>query len=151
MGGAEVSFDLIFPKGTSLQDEDNVAGVITRSYTPAHNIGHFRYLECAGLRDEGRPAGEITLWDEIRFPFDPALQNGGALTTLAVHRSPAFADRHIVESYRCDASGTVSVTILDEVSGYNREYKLAKWAQAKRRVKPGRRTKSVKRAKTRTT
>jgi molecular chaperone DnaK (HSP70) len=148
-GGAEVRFDLIFPKGTPLEGDDDGPQVVTRCYAPVHNIGHFRYLECGGLRDDGRPGGDITLWDEIRFPFDPGLQDDEKLTSLPVRRSPAFADRHIVESYRCDASGTVSVSIVDETSGYSREYALAKWAQTKHRVKPGRRKKSAKQAKTR--
>jgi molecular chaperone DnaK (HSP70) len=148
-GGAEVRFDLIFPRGTPLQGDGDRPQVVTRRYEPAHNIGHFRYLECGGLGDDGRPSGDITLWDEILFPFDPALQDGRTLTSTPVERSPVFAGRRIVESYRCDAGGAFSVSIADETSGYSREYKLAKWAQTKRRVKPGQGKPALKRAKTR--
>ncbi len=48
---------------------------IRRCYSPVHNSGHFRFLECSHRAADGGPSGEVTMWDEIYFPFDPALQD----------------------------------------------------------------------------
>ena len=77
--GRTVVFDPLFSKGTQLPAPGEPPLVQSRQYTPVHNIGHFRYLECSHLTDEGCPAGDITVWDDIRFAFDPALRNNSDL------------------------------------------------------------------------
>lgn len=124
-GGSKVIFDPLFPKGTPLPGPDEPAYEIRRRYQPVHNVGHFRYLECSQLSDAGQPAGDVTVWDEIQFPFDPALQNtNGAV----VAHSDAAALQQIEERYSSDASGTVTVTIANLTAGYNRQYQLGRWA-----------------------
>ena len=105
---------------------------------PVHNIGDFRYLECSHLNPEGEPTGDVTVWDEIRFPFDPGLKelNGEA---VQVGHSSAASSQLIEETYACDASGTVGVTISNLTSGYKREYRLGRWASKDAAITPGKR------------
>ena len=105
---------------------------------PAHNIGHFRYLECSHLAGDGQPAGDITLWDEILFPFDPSLAADDNLAAQTVTAHPEAASQQIEEEYRCDASGTVSVLIHNRTAGYARTYPLGRWSVATKPVRPTR-------------
>ena len=144
--GRKVIFDPLFPKGTPLPGPGEEPVEIRRRYAPVHNVGHFRYLECSQLNDEGQPAGDITVWDEIQFPFDPALQKSNG---VPVERSEQAQAQQIEEKYSGDASGTVTVTITNLTAGYERQYRLGRWApkepasapvkprMAHRRRKPG--------------
>ena len=82
--GGTIFFDLIFPGGARLPLPGERPLRIERAYQPAHNIGHFRYLECSQLNEQGQPTGEITNWDQILFPFDPRLQGHSHLTSVPV-------------------------------------------------------------------
>ena len=143
--GRTVVFDPLFPKGTPLPapGEPPLAG--SRQYTPVHNIGHFRYLECSHLTEEGRPAGGITVWDDIRFPFDPALRTVPDLSRVPVVHLDQGLGRQAEESYSCDAGGTVKVTIANLLDGYSRSYRLGAWAASETRVVPGRKKKGSSR------
>jgi molecular chaperone DnaK (HSP70) len=124
-GGQRVIFDPLFPKGTPLPGPGEQPVEIRRRYTPVHNVGHFRYLECSHLNEEEQPAGDVTVWDEVQFPFDPALQNSNG---VPVARSDAAQSQQIEERYSGDASGTVTVTITNMTAGYERKYRLGRWA-----------------------
>lgn len=136
--GRSIVFDPLFVKGTTLPGPSDPPLLNSRRYYPVHNIGHFRYLECTHLTDEGRPAGDITIWDDIRFPFDPSLRDNSTLDQVPVgyltngHRCEAE------ESYACDRSGAVTVTIANLMEGYNRSYRLGRWATSEGIVMPGR-------------
>ena len=67
--GRNVVFDVIFPRGVKLPPRGEEPLRIVRSYRPVHNIGYFRYLECAQLGANNQPEGEISNWDEIRIAF----------------------------------------------------------------------------------
>lgn len=145
-GGREIVFDALFEKGTPLPGPGEPALCRARRYTPVHNIGHFRFLECSHRTANGQPVGDITSWDEVRFPFDPALKD----TDLEHAEVSLFApaQQHMVEeAYRCDAGGTVTVTISDLTAGYNREYRLGCWASKESAASPARK-KRVKRTPT---
>ncbi|MGD0437686.1 MAG: Hsp70 family protein [Bryobacteraceae bacterium] len=124
-GGTRVTFDPLFPKGAPLPGPDEPSYDIRRRYHPVHNVGHFRYLECSHLTDSGEPAGDVTVWDEIQFPFDPALSDAQA---VQVAHSDVARQQHIEEKYSSDASGTVTVTITNMSAGYQRQYQLGRWA-----------------------
>ncbi|KAA6462961.1 Hsp70 family protein [Acidobacteria bacterium AB60] len=126
--GGTIVFDLIFPRGMALPSPGEPPLHIERSYHPAHNIGHFRYLECSRLDDNGQPAGEITNWNQIQFPFDPALQHETDLSSIPVERIPHNRSMRVREEYTCDASGNLRVTIATEPSGYTREYAIGQFA-----------------------
>src|SRR5579884_968189 len=129
-GGARVTFDPLFAKGTLLPRASGDPLTITRTYAPAHNVGHFRYLECSQIAGDDQPAGDITVWDEILFPFDPVFSHEQDLTTVPVNRNERLAEQEIEERYTCDASGAVAVAIRNLTAGYERQYRLGRWASS---------------------
>ncbi len=137
-GGRNIEFDLVFPRGTPLPEPEQPPLQTTRSYRPVHNIGHFRYLECARLAGDGRPAGEITNWDDIRFPFDPILQERADLTSVPVVRTPRTEDFVIEETYSCDSSGNLAVSISNKSTGYGKTFRLGRWSAKPAKVVAGR-------------
>ncbi len=138
-GGRVMTFDPLFVKGAQLPAAGQPPLGVARRYWPAHNIGHFRYLESSHLAADGRPSGEITMWDEIRFPFDPALRDIEDLSGAPVSHSGVAARQQIEESFECDASGAVTVIISNLTAGYSRTYRLGRWAAAGEAVVPGKR------------
>jgi hypothetical protein len=120
---------MIFPRGTRLPLPTEPLLRSIRTYQPAHNIGHFRYLECSQLDDHGQPKGEISNWDQVLFPFDPDLQNRQDLTAEPVRW---LAEQHglsIREEYTCDASGNLRVKISAEPTGYESEFSIGQLAK----------------------
>jgi molecular chaperone DnaK (HSP70) len=134
--GQRMIFDPIFPRGTRLPAAGEPPLTVSRRYQPVHNIGYFRYLEAGGVDDEGQPSGDITVWDEILFPFDPALADMRALAGVPVEKTPGAAWQEIEEHYACDATGVVTVTIQNTVSHYGREFKLGRWSGKTAVVRP---------------
>jgi molecular chaperone DnaK (HSP70) len=143
--GRTVIFDPLFSKGTQLPSSGEPPLVQSRQYTPAHNIGHFRYLKCSHLTQDGRPAGDFTVWDDIRFAFDPALRETPDLSGVPVTHLDPGLQIQAEESYSCDAGGTVKVTIADLKQDYSRSYRLGRWAAGEKRVIPGRKKKKASR------
>lgn len=146
-GGRSVVFDPLFVKGTALPAPGGPPLERSRHYSAVHNIGHFRYLECSQLHENGQPAGDLTVWDDIRFPFDQALQGKVDLTAIPVSHLNGATPPEIEEAYACDSSGAVRVTIANLTAGYNRHYRLGRWATAPEApIVPGRTVKRRKRA-----
>ena len=141
-GGHAVRFDPLFPKGTSLPAAGESPLVAVRTYSPAHNLGHFRYLECSHRDSNEHPSGDIAVWDEIRFPFDPGLQNETELTAATVRRSEDMETQVVEEKYSCDSAGTVTVEIANLTAGYTRKFRLGKWSSQTTPVTPGRKKKT---------
>jgi molecular chaperone DnaK (HSP70) len=137
--GHTIIFDPLFAKGTSLVVPGEEPLEIRRRYSPVHNIGDFRYLECSHLDAQGQPTGDVTVWDEIRFPFDPRLREMNGEKVPVMH-SDLAPSQVIEESYTCDSSGTVGVTITNLTSGYRREYRLGRWATKEAAITPGKRS-----------
>jgi molecular chaperone DnaK (HSP70) len=132
--GRDVTFDLLFPRGVELPRRGAPPLRVMRSYRSAHNVGHFRYVEAASMGEGGQPSGDLTVWDDIQFPFDPALRAAGDLTLVEVSRKGEGAGSEVEEEYSCDASGIVKVTIWNRSAGYRREYTLGRWSGAAPRV-----------------
>ena len=124
--GADVVFDPIFEKGLPLPSDGEPPLVAVRSYRSAHNVGHFRFVECSRLT-AGRPDGDLTPWDEVRFPFDPRLRPLDALDGEPVVRLPAEG-AEVEERYACLASGAVEVTVRVPGDGFERTYRLGRHA-----------------------
>jgi molecular chaperone DnaK (HSP70) len=137
--GLDVIFDPLFPKGTPLPAPGDPPLRVTRRYHPAHNIGHFRYLECGSCSEDGQPTGDISVWDEILFPFDPDLRDQQNLTPRAVVRSDKAFEQEIEETYLCDVSGSVTVRIANTRAGFERSYQIAQWAALAPSIVAGRR------------
>jgi molecular chaperone DnaK (HSP70) len=121
--GRQIAFDALFEKDTVLPAKGEESLTLKRRYIPAHNIGHFRYLECSGLDTHFQPQGDITTWDEIRFPFDPTLRSEETLSNVPVSRVN-LNGRVIEETYSCDANGIIEVEITDTTDHFSRSFKL---------------------------
>lgn len=121
--GEAVAFDVLFAKGRMLPAPGEATLTCTRRYRPTHNVGHFRYLECSQLTDQGEPAGEITPWDDVYFPFAPHLQGEKNLLDIPVQRQ-ALEEQWIEERYRCDAHGIIEVDMLNQTHACARTYRL---------------------------
>ncbi|MBV9268410.1 MAG: Hsp70 family protein, partial [Acidobacteriaceae bacterium] len=107
--GARIVFDPLFAKGTNLPAPGEPSLEIKRQYSPVHNIGHFRFLECSHRREDGTPSGEIMFWDEIWFPFDPALRDREQFSGFPVEYSSIVHGQIIEELYQCDSAGSIAV------------------------------------------
>jgi molecular chaperone DnaK (HSP70) len=137
--GSKIVFDALFAKGLRLPAAGEPPIAIRRTYNPVHNIGHFRFLECSHHGEEGTPSGEIAIWDEIFFPFDPTFSADARLSELKVDYSPAASRQMIEELYECDSSGAIAVTISNKCTGLCRNFKLGRWSQDAKTVKPSKR------------
>jgi molecular chaperone DnaK (HSP70) len=128
--GRGVVFDAIFPCGLELPARGGTPLRAVRSYRAVHNIGHFRYVEAARIGEDGQPSGDLTIWDDIQFPFDPALRGSGDLSLVDVRRKDDAAGWDVEEEYSCDSSGIVKVTICNRSAAYRREYTLGRWSNS---------------------
>jgi molecular chaperone DnaK (HSP70) len=142
--GQRMIFDPIFPRATPLPGAGDPPLSVRRRYRPVHNLGDFQYLEASDVGDDGQPSGDITVWDEILFPFDPALADKHSLEGLAVSHSDRAGIQQIEEHYACDAAGVLSVTIRNLTSHYGREYHLGRWSGKTPVVSPSGRRRSRK-------
>jgi hypothetical protein len=109
--GRREFFAPIFPAGMKLPESDTAPCTHTVQYNPHHNIGHLRYLECAGVDGEGRPAEGVRPWSEAVFPYDPAIPVGGSLTADAIVHRPDLEHAPVRETYSCDTDGVITVNI----------------------------------------
>ena len=142
--GRRMIFDPIFPRGTRLPGAGEPPISVRRRYQPVHNVGDFRYLEASQIGEDGQPSGDIAVWDEILFPFDPSLADERALESQPVGRSDLAAAQEIEEQYACDSAGVVTVTIRNLTSHYGREYKLGRWSGKTAVIRPAMRKRSRK-------
>jgi molecular chaperone DnaK (HSP70) len=126
--GGNIFFDLIFPRGVLLPAPGEPPLRIERIYRPAHNIGHFRYLESSQLDEHMQPIGEISNWDQILFPFDPQLQHHPDLASVPVALLAHPGELSIREEYICDSTGSLRVKIHAEPEGFSREFTIAQSA-----------------------
>ncbi len=118
--GRTVTFDPIFTHDETLPRTGEV--ISTRRYRASHNVGHFRFVEAAKVID-GRPAGEILPFADVRFPFDPSLREGSAELS-AVEIARGSEGPLIEERYAIDPHGIVEVRIQDVDSGYAQTYRM---------------------------
>lgn len=125
--GAGVVFDPIVCKDVSLPTDGQSPLVVKRKYRAAHNIGHFRFVECSRLVN-GRPDGDVTPYDPVLFPFDPALYDRDDLGRQPVGRWTDGPD--VEERYVIAPSGAVEVTLTTKPAGFERTFRLERCASA---------------------
>ena len=125
--GADVVFDPIVCKDVSLPADGQAPLVVKRTYRAAHNIGHFRFVECSRLVN-GRPDGDVTPYDPVLFPFDPALYDREDLGRQPVGRCKDGPD--VEERYLIAPSGAVEVTLTTHPAGFQRTFRLERCASA---------------------
>jgi molecular chaperone DnaK len=125
--GTDVVFDPIVFKDATLPADGRTPLVVRRMYRAAHNIGHFRFVECSRLVD-GRPDGDVTPYEPVLFPFDPALYDRDDLGRQPVGRwndGPDVEERYVVAP-----SGAVEVTLTTHPAGFERTFRLERHAVA---------------------
>ena len=120
-GGARLVFDEILSADYELS-ENGEKVEIRRDYWAAHNLGWFRFVECAGVDAYGEPRGDLAPYAEIIFPFDRSLRTESELHHLQVEHCEQYP--HIEECYSVTPDGIVTVTITDLDDGYSRSYML---------------------------
>ncbi|OBK44064.1 Hsp70 family protein [Mycobacterium kubicae] len=126
--GADVVFDPIVPKDAALPSDGRTPLVINRRYRAAHNIGHFRFVECSRLVN-GRPDGDVTPYDPVLFPFDPSLRDRDDLLRQPVGRCSDGPD--VEERYVVAPGGAVEVTLTTHPAGFKRTFRLERRATAR--------------------
>ena len=123
-GGREVIFDPIFDREARVPSAGQAPFVSRRVYRAAHNVGRYRFVECAALDQLGVPHGDITAFNDVFFPFDRALRATRAdLAEVPVRRLPGEGPL-IQEQYAITPHGIVEVTITDLEAGYQRIYQV---------------------------
>ena len=94
-------------------------------YRAAHDVGHFRFVECSELDSAAGPSGDITPYAEVFFPYSPDARHA-PLDRAAPVRRLAAPGPPIEERYEVDGSGVLTVTITDLASGYARRAVLCR-------------------------
>jgi len=124
--GAEITFDPIFTEGTVLPTGEAGPLAFRRRYRAAHNVGHFRFLECSAMSDDGRPRGHMVLSGNVLFPFEKQLTSAKSLEGIRVERVDGFESHGptIEEEYLLDEHGIVAVTIKNVDAGFERVFRL---------------------------
>ncbi len=122
--GRVEAFDVIFPAGTPIprRGERPLEKVVR--YTPAHNIGHLRYLECSSVGQDGMPSSGVRPWSDILFPYDPACSLSAPLSTADIITTDRFAHMAVSETYRCDADGVITVELTNPDRNESRSYEI---------------------------
>lgn len=120
--GREKIFDPIIEK--RIGDEPMGPIKVERIYHPAHAVGRLRFVECTALGEDGQPQGEVTPWETILFPYDPALADRSDLEPFCGGRGPSELQEEIVETYEYTPSGLIRIAIENRTRGYRREYVL---------------------------
>jgi hypothetical protein len=118
-GRAKV-FDPILLKDTRAPDDAPI--VVERCYWPVHSIGHLRFVECTDLDEAGQPAGDLTPWANLYFPYDPALAAVDDLSQVPVARADYPVGGEIVETYTYAADGSLTITVQNRSHGYQRRF-----------------------------
>ena len=124
--GERIWFDPIFPKDTPLPKPGEPPLEAERRYPAAHNLGHYRFVECGRVAD-GLPEGELLPWTDVRFPFERELRTRRRLDQVPVLRLDGEGPT-VEERYRLDADGVVHVTLALPQEGFRRTFTLAREA-----------------------
>ena len=122
--GEGVSFDQVLTADAPLPTAGTTA--VTRSYTAAHDLGWFRFVEHAALDASGEPRGDLVPFADVLFPFDPALRSLDEAALAEVEVTRREGGPRIEELYELHPSGAVTLRITDLDSGFSREYGLAR-------------------------
>jgi hypothetical protein len=117
--GVHVAFDAILGPEAAVTA---TGGELRRRYRAAHNVGCFRFAECARV-DGPEAVGDLLPWGVVRFPFLRELQGHDHLDTITVERL-ASPGPLVEERYTIDPSGVVRVSFTDLESGFSREHQL---------------------------
>ena len=98
-------------------------------YTPRHNVGHLRYLECAERDESGCPSSGIREWSSVFFPYDPAIEPGAPLGQTMVERRDDLGSDLVRETYECGSDGVIHVTLTRCRDGRSCSYEIFREAE----------------------
>ncbi len=121
-GGRAATYDTIFGREARLPSAGGPKIETTRRYRAAHNLGHFRFFECAAFDAKGTPQGDMAPMTDVYFAFDAALR-GQPLEGVTVKRLEGQGPL-VSEKYSIDARGLVQVVITDEDTGFSSTHVL---------------------------
>lgn len=124
--GTRTVFVPIFPAGTKLPQPQDAPLERTVEYSPRHNIGCLRYLECATVNRRGLPEEGVRHWSDVLFPYDPAMPVGRRLSPMEIAHREDLADKWVGETYTCDSDGVISVRIRRHCDGQEGVYEIYK-------------------------
>jgi molecular chaperone DnaK (HSP70) len=122
-GGNEITFDPIFTRETILPSAGAAPLAFRRRYRAAHNVGHFRFLECSAMDETGRPRGHMVFSGDLLFPFEPRLAGQPDLGGITVQRMIGDGPR-IEEEYTLDEHGLVAVKITNLDAGFEKVFRI---------------------------
>jgi molecular chaperone DnaK (HSP70) len=123
-GGNAITFDPIFTRETVLPAAGAAPIAFRRRYRAAHNVGHYRFLECSAMDDTGRPRGHMVYSGDVLFPFEPKLvPQAGKLDGIQVTRIHGEGPR-IEEEYTLDEHGIVAVRIKNLDADFERIFRV---------------------------
>ena len=122
--GTREYFAPIFNAGTQLPARDSAPVEVCVHYSPRHNIGHLRYLECAGVDSTGQPAIGVRAWSDVLFPYDPTIPIGRQLSPADIACRDDLADHDVCETYSCDSDGVITVHLTRQGDGQTRAYEI---------------------------
>lgn len=123
--GSEVTFDPIFSHDVSLPSGKSRSRTVERTYRAQHNVGHFRYVECAEVDTSGNPLGDMASFSDIFFPFDRGLREPKVkLGSVDVRRFDGTGPL-IRETYALSPHGIVEVRIENLDDHYELAYRLS--------------------------
>ncbi|HEU4407968.1 MAG TPA: Hsp70 family protein [Polyangiaceae bacterium] len=115
-GGERAVFDPLFGRDLPLPRPGEAPVTLRRTYRALHNVGCYRFGECADVDAGGTPLGQLTPYEPFYVPFDPALRGRPSLAKVPVVRR---AEGPLVEeAYAVDEHGVVSVRIADLDTGF---------------------------------
>ena len=121
--GQREVFDPIFPAGMQLPPRGTAPVERRVEYAPRHNIGHLRYLECAAVDGDGRPALGVRPWSDVLFPYDPAIPVDQRVTPSDVRDRDDLLGTAVSETYACDGDGVISVRV-SRPDGQSRSFEI---------------------------
>jgi hypothetical protein len=81
-------------------------------------------LECTDIDPLGQPAGDLTPWGDLYFPYDPALADRDDLDRMPAARCNGLEAEEIFETYEYGADGGVTISIENRTRGYRRRYNV---------------------------
>jgi molecular chaperone DnaK (HSP70) len=119
--GREKVFDPIFRKDSLVEAEAGGPEVV-REYHPVHNVGHLRFLECSALGEAGEPQGDLFVWEEVYFPYDPQLEQEPNLARVLLENRPDLSGQEIRETYSYAQGGIINVQVENCTAGYRRNF-----------------------------
>ena len=86
----------------------------------AESLDHVGPMCRSALDSAGKPRGDLTLFGDVHFPFDPAVADAARTPVERRNEGP-----RIEESYSLDERGIVEVVIKNLDAGYARTFRLS--------------------------